>query len=118
MRFLGGYTCFIFALVLVGGSPMGSGKEVANKYNASITSIVELTLDHCLEEGVDKKLVSSPYTIKRIEEDNFIAWYGYRYNWVKESGEWLAYGEADQPVPCEQPEYETIYLNLFNRSNS
>jgi hypothetical protein len=81
------------------------------QYNNRIMEIVKnrtwVKIPEALEEDV-KHLLDNPYFIERVEEGEYITWYGYNTNWQLHNGIWskLVDGGFDM---CEEPEYEKLY---------
>jgi len=65
-----------------------------------------------LEEGSAKIHCEKPYQIERLEKNGEIIWYGYNTNWKYSNYAWSKL-EGGEFIPCEEPEYETIYKELI-----
>jgi len=64
-----------------------------------------------LDEFYEKTLtfiVSIPYYIERLEEDNEIIWFGLETNWKKNSDIWYILDKGDW-LECNIPHYEKSY---------
>jgi len=71
-----------------------------------------IEIPETLEEGSAKIHCEKPYQIERLEKNGEIIWYGYNTNWKYSNYAWSKL-EGGEFIPCEEPEYETIYKELI-----
>lgn len=79
-----------------------------------------LKLPQSLEDGC-KDLCDKPYSINRVDVGHRVTWCGEKTVWYLIDGKWYKRRfeqNAEDKVPCEEPEYEQLYQRILRKKKT